>query len=164
MKSGPRPVPSHLKLLRGNPSKTAVNKREPQPRTDPALPSAPEVLGKYAAEEWHRVVVELRYMKLLASADLRLLAAYCQHYAIWRQAVETFNATGDHFDDLHRLVVRNDKGNASANPLLGIISKAAADMLRYASEFGLTPSARSRISVPPEAKRDESKFTGLLSG
>ncbi len=32
---GPRPTPTYLKLLRGNPGKRKLNKREPQPQIRP---------------------------------------------------------------------------------------------------------------------------------
>jgi phage terminase small subunit len=49
------------------------------------------------------------------------------------------------------------------NPLVAIAANAASDMVRYASEFGLTPLARGRIAAgggygPP------GKFDGLLGG
>jgi len=43
------------------------------------------------------------------------------------------------------LMIKTSNGNAIQNPLVGIANKAMADMVRYAAEFGMTPSARSRI-------------------
>jgi phage terminase small subunit len=43
------------------------------------------------------------------------------------------------------MVKRASDGNPMRNPLVAIASNAASDMLRYASEFGLTALARSRI-------------------
>ena len=49
------------------------------------------------------------------------------------------------------LMIKTSNGNAIQNPLVGTANKAAADMMRYAAEFGMTPSARSRIAAqPPE--------------
>jgi P27 family predicted phage terminase small subunit len=50
------------------------------------------------------------------------------------------------------LMIRTTNGNAVQNPLIGVANKAMADMVRYAAEFGMTPSARSRIQgSEPEA-------------
>jgi P27 family predicted phage terminase small subunit len=47
------------------------------------------------------------------------------------------------------LMIKTTNGNAIQNPLVGTAHKAAADMVRYAVEFGMTPSARSRINADP---------------
>jgi P27 family predicted phage terminase small subunit len=49
------------------------------------------------------------------------------------------------------LLVKTANGTAVQNPLIGIANKAAADMVRYASEFGMTPSARSRVHADTTA-------------
>lgn len=48
-------------------------------------------------------------------------------------------------------------------PLVMISEKAAAAMLKYAVEFGLSPSARSRVSAA-ETGAVGSKFGPLLVG
>jgi phage terminase small subunit len=41
------------------------------------------------------------------------------------------------------LMIKTTNGNAIQNPLVGTANTAARDMLRFASEFGLTPVAVS---------------------
>lgn len=87
---------------------------------------------------------ELGALGLLSNIDRAALAAYCQAYGLWVQAERALkamargNVTGG-------LLVRTTNGNAIQNPLIGIANKAKADMVRYAAEFGMTPSARSRV-------------------
>ena len=38
-------------------------------------------------------------------------------------------------------------GHMIQNPLVGVANKAMNDMVRFAAEFGMTPAARSRVSV-----------------
>ena len=67
-------------------------------------------------------------------------------------------------DPVKGYVIRNGSGGASENPLIYTARKAAADMMRYAAEFGLTPAARSRISSGNNRDEDQgSKFAGLLA-
>lgn len=55
------------------------------------------------------------------------------------------------------LMIKTTGGNAIRNPLVGTANKAAADMVRYAAEFGMTPSARTRIQAePPQPEADPS--------
>ena len=49
-------------------------------------------------------------------------------------------------------MIKTSNSNAIQNPLVGTANKAAADMVRYAAEFGMTPSARSRITAEPPAE------------
>jgi phage terminase small subunit len=47
---------------------------------------------------------------------------------------------------------------------VGTANKAAADMMRYAAEFGMTPSARSRISAEPPEESEDPADRFFLSG
>jgi hypothetical protein len=47
---GPRPEPSSLKLLKGNPGKRPLNEREPKPPA--GAPEAPAHLDEEARREW----------------------------------------------------------------------------------------------------------------
>jgi P27 family predicted phage terminase small subunit len=156
-------MPTHLKLLRGNPAHDAINKNEPQPTIDPAIPDAPPYLIGYACDEWYRVAAELYHLKLLTRVDVQPLAAYCQAYSILRTAVETFNAMAERDPTTHGLMVKGKAGGAFQNPLLLTARQAANDMVRYAAEFGFTPAARSRISNI-EGEDPRSKFGSLLAG
>lgn len=160
---GPRPMPTHLKLLRGNPGKEALNKNEPQPSRTPAVPDAPEYLVGYAMDEWYRVAEELYHLKLLTRVDIQPLAAYCQAFGIFRTAVETFNAMAGSDATTRGLLIKGKNGTALQNPLVLTARQAANDMVRYASEFGFTPAARSRISNI-DGENPTSKFGSLLTG
>ena len=73
---GPRPVPTNLKLLRGNPGHQVLNTNEPQPLLAPDPPRPPAYLDGHAAEEWDRLAAELYRLKLLTIVDVAALAAY----------------------------------------------------------------------------------------
>ena len=74
-----RKIPTHLKLLRGNPGKRPLHP-EPQPPVPPSPPEAPSFLVGYSMDEWYRVAEELHRLKLLTVIDIHPLAAYCQAY------------------------------------------------------------------------------------
>lgn len=48
------------------------------------------------------------------------------------------------------LLIKTKDGNAIQNPLVGIANKARADVVRFSAEFGMTPSARSRVTATPD--------------
>lgn len=159
---GRKPKPTHLKLVTGNPGKRALPKREAKILR--ALPSPPPHLSDEAKVEWGRVSEELYKIGLLSGVDRAALAAYCQAYARWAQAERAITEMGkaDHLTG--GLMIKTSNGNAIQNPLVGTANKAAADMVRYAAEFGMTPSARSRITATPpsdDAAQDPASAYGL---
>jgi len=158
---GRKNKPTNLKILEGNPGKRRI-KSEPQPPA--CLPEPPSHLDAYALEEWNRVAEGLNAMRIFTIVDCAALAAYCGAYSRWRTAEEQIKrriekANGDL---LAGLIDKTSNGNIIQNCLIGIANKAAADMVRYASEFGMTPSARARLGV--EAQKPKSKFEGLIGG
>ena len=54
----------------------------------------------------------------------------------------------------------SDKGNTYQHPAVGLMNSARNALLKWAREFGMTPSARSRINV--EASGDEPSLADLL--
>lgn len=146
---GPKPKPTKLKLLTGTARAHRINPHEPAP--DAAAPDPPEHLTDAARQEWDRVVVDLVALGILSDLDRGALAAYCQAYGRW-SAAETALARMAARDAMtDGLIVKTKSGNLIQNPLVGAANKAMADMVRYAAEFGLTPSARTRVAGMSDA-------------
>ena len=142
MTRGRKPKPSALKLLTGNPGKRPLPSDEPQ--IPASLPPAPDHLNELARGEWKRVAESLYNCGILTALDRAALGAYCTAYARWAEAETKLEAEG--------FTIETSLGTIIQSPLVGIANKAAADMVRYASEFGMTPSARSRVKVDRKAK------------
>jgi P27 family predicted phage terminase small subunit len=161
--SGPRPTPTYLKLLRGNPGRRPINKNEPKPEIPAKQPSPPAWLSAYALEEWKRVAPELWRINLLTTIDVACLAVYCDAYSRWRVATEALAAMAARDEVTHGLLIKSRAGEATANPLIWIANSAAKTMLRAADEFGMTPAARSRINGGFSPPPGPSKFGDLLA-
>ncbi len=142
---GRKPKPSHLKLVRGNPGKRPLNKNEPKPEL--ALPMPPPHLADEAKVEWGRIGHELYQLGLLTNLDRAVLAVYCQAYARWVQAESALKTMAAADRLTGGLMIKTSNGNVVQNPLVGVANKAMADMVKYAAEFGMSPSARSRIEA-----------------
>lgn len=159
MTKGRKPTPTVLKLLRGNPGKRPINGNEPKP--SPRAPGMPTWLANEARAEWRRVVPELDRLGLLARVDRGTLAAYCETWA-------TFVAAQREVHE-HGLVIlkkvmeaETDDGmliiyqQPAKNPAVLIARDAAAQIRAFCSEFGLSPSARTRLETPePDAGADD---------
>jgi P27 family predicted phage terminase small subunit len=157
---GMRPVPTYLKVLRGNPGKRAIVP-SPEPFRGDAPPPCPDYLTGYAREEWDRVSGELFAMRCLAPVDASLLAVYCESYRRWRTASEAMKEMESRDAATRGLLVKTAAGGAVINPFLWVIHNAAKTMLQIASELGMSPVARSRISAGPPL--GPSKFRGLIA-
>lgn len=148
---GPAPMPTKEKEIRGNPGKRPLNKAEPEPEVVYELPEPPEHLGDYAAHEWTRIGPELIKIGLLTFADLEAFAAYCMNVEIMVEAFKAIKAKG--------MVIMGARGPIR-NPALPAFGQASTAVKAFAQEFGLTPSARSRISIPG---KDEKSLEELLN-
>lgn len=135
---GRRPKPTRLKLLTGNPGKRAMNENEPKPEA--AIPECPPELSPAARKEWERLVGELSALRMLTNLDRAALAAYCGAYALWAEATEAIQKYG--------AMIKSPQGFPIQSPYLAIANRQSEIMMRIASEFGLTPASRSRISAP----------------
>ena len=142
---GPKPKPTRLKVLSGTARPHRLNPAEPA--IVPAVPEAPDHLSPPARTEWDRVTGEMAELGILSSLDRGALAAYAQAYGRWVSAEEALQAMAGKDAVTAGLVIRTKSGNVIQNPLVGAANKAMADMVRYAAEFGMTPSARTRVSA-----------------
>jgi P27 family predicted phage terminase small subunit len=139
---GGKPTPTSIKLLTGNPGQRPLQANEPKPKS--RKPTAPAHLNDDAKDEWARIADELDALGILSGLDRAALGAYCQAYGRWAQAERALSKMKNQADGL---IIKTISGNMIQNPLVGVANKAMADMVRYAAEFGMTPSARSRISA-----------------
>lgn len=153
MAAGRKPKPTALKELEGNPGKRKLNRSEPKP--DKGMPPCPVWLLPEAKKEWKRLAENLSQLGVLTQIDMAAFAAYCQSYARWKEAQEHINSEGSVFE--------TDKGYQQQTPWVGIANTNQKLMLQAASEFGLTPSSRSRIVVSNDDS-DEDEMEELLGG
>jgi len=142
---GRKPTPTALKLLRNNPGRRPLNTREPKPPTARSAP--PAYLTGAAATEWRRLAPELARLGLLTTIDRDALAAYCQTFARWREAELEIRKRG--------MVLKGRDGGPVLSPFVTVASRALAQMRAWLIEFGMTPSARSRVTTATAAKPDD---------
>jgi len=106
---------------------------------------------------WNQEVTPLIGLGILTQIDLTQFAAYCESAETYIEAHQKVRKMG--------MMIVQKRGKTSVmtrNPYIKIRRDAKAEMLRYAQEFGLTPSARSRISITEGGKKDD--FESFLSG
>ena len=152
---GRKPKPTALKLLEGNPGKRQLNMNEPR-FAQKIPPKCPDWLEEEAQAEWNRLSKTLFEMGILTDLDVASFAAYCQAYARWKEAEE--------FISLHGSIVKTKTGYWQQVPQVSIARTNQKAMLQAAAEFGLTPSARSRIIAGNVKTEEVDEMEFLLTG
>lgn len=149
---GRKPVPTSLKLLRGNPGKRALNPDEPQP--DVMLPPAPSDLTGAAMTEWNERGPILERLGLITESDIPAFESYCRNWGRYKDAEEKLAKYGD--------LIKAQNGNLMQNPLLGVSNRALAKCQQFWSEFGMMPASRSRVRVQKGPAKPQSKLGEFL--
>lgn len=139
-RDGRRPQPTVLKIARGNPGKRPLNAREPKPVVPAKLPPCPDWLPAEGKRLWSSLGDKLLRTGLLTELDLETLAMLCAAWAQWRDA--------EAYIQEHGATYTMDSGRAYRHPAAVAGDHAAKLVFDIAREFGLTPSARSRIATP----------------
>ncbi len=150
MVRGRKPKSTELKLLDGNAGQRAINEDAPKPSL--AKNTKPfHWLSKPAQQIWRRSVPELIATGQLTKVDVDAFAAYCSACATFQQCEEFINKNGMTYESESV----NSGVQIKKRPEVAIRSDALKIIRSFASEFGLTPSARTRIKIEQPDKVDE---------
>lgn len=90
-----------------------------------------------AKKEWKRMAKQMEQLGILTEIDMAAFAGYCQAYARWKEAEE--------FITQHGTIVKTPSGYWQQVPQVSIAQTYLKIMNKFCEQFGLTPSARSRI-------------------
>lgn len=134
---GPKPLPTHIKQLRGTLRQGRQHGREP--RVDIEVPACPRELAPEAKREWRRIAPQLARLGLLTGIDRTMLALYCDTYGRWIEAQRALQAYG--------VVVKSPSGFPMQSPYLAITNKCLEQMRLLLQEFGMSPSSRTRVTA-----------------
>jgi len=174
--SGRRAVAPKVHVLRGTyqPSRHAGHDT---PEPPPGTPDPPGALSAVARAEWDRMVSRLEKSRTLSVVDDAALYQYASLYAeteqikvdqaAQRRLLATLRA------DLQRTRDRSDRLVLTERmvTLHITIAKATRDLRQghmairqYLVEFGMTPSARTRVKLPPAPPKtdpNKARYFGL---
>lgn len=163
--AAPKPKPAHLKLIegRGHGTDSGGRKVKPPPAFKRLPPDAPGWLPDEARAEWERVVPELARLDLIKPVDRAALTSYV---LTWQRLVDA-QKLADTFHNViqssvagepivfegYGLLATNSQGVVRA-PWIAIMEAASKELRSWASEFGFTPAAESKLKAQ-EAGDDE---------
>lgn len=142
--AGGRPkIPAKIQAMRGNPGHRTLKKDIDPPVGDI---SCPEWINPTGKKEWRRVSAALERLGLLTEIDLQALAAYCNAYSELMAANQRIKRSG-------RYVMARKMWITA--PWVNQANKSRDAMVKYAAQFGCTPSARRGLEVKPMKSTDD---------
>jgi P27 family predicted phage terminase small subunit len=159
---GRKPTPTALKLIAGNPGKRKLRTDEFRPYAE--IPRAPRHLKGEALKEWRRVAGELDRYGMISAVDRGALAMLCTCWARYVAAEEMIEKAAEQAPGSYGMFVKTPNNFAVQSPWLAVSNKAMEQYKVFCAEFGLTPSARSRLPTSttqmPLFDVNEGKGTG----
>lgn len=96
---------------------------------------------------------------VLTDPDRTALAAYCEAYAMWIKAKREVDRNG--------MTIIGANGEEKVSPYLRIVNMSVQQMVKLASELGITPASRSRVKADKPAKEvslADVLFAGVTDG
>jgi P27 family predicted phage terminase small subunit len=110
---------------------------EKEPIAEVSIPNPPEYLVDDEIDTFVSTAGKLARMRVMTEYDVDALAVYSVNFVRWKGATAKVREMG--------MIVKSPKGYPIQNPFLSIANKSQAEMLRILTEFGLTPSSRTRV-------------------
>lgn len=99
---------------------------------------------------------DLAQLGLLTQIDRAALAVYCQAWGRWVEAEEALKK--------HGVMVKSPSGFPMQSPYLAVANRAMQQMKEMLTEFGMSPSSRSRVHAAPMVPEEPDPMEHLLFG
>ena len=178
---GPKPTPSNIHYLNGNPSKKPAHQLMDSLQPEIDIPSCPAHLWPEAKKEWKRITVELKRYGLISKLDRAALAMYVQTWAelVYAERMMSRNMKiaaakmaaaeekGEEYRGGDGMTEMTTNGNIIYSPYWVIANKARNQVDKFLQNFGMSPSARSRVTPSNHLQSslfDEGEDEGANSG
>ena len=155
MGKGRKKIPTRVKELQGTIEKSRLVDNEMTAELCATIPQAPEWLSEVGQQEWQKVTLELFNKQMLHKIDLRLIEAYCNAIALHIETEQMLRDKG------RIQIFKNADGSLKhmqAVPYQKIANDALDRALKLATQFGMTPTARTSISQPTIQQNNQYNF------
>lgn len=139
--SGPPKTPTHLRLVRGNPSKRPINQNEPKP--PPGVPPTPKHFSKQEKYWFNRLGEDLNCMGVITTLDGMALELLIGAYVEWRSHRDILEKEGETYTTIS---ATGDK-LIKAHPRVAMMADAWKRLRGMMAEFGMTPASRSKVNA-----------------
>lgn len=153
-------MPANVHMLRGNASKKPLAALLDEFQPEVEIPDTPSWIWPEAKKEWKRIAIELERYGLISKLDRAALVLYCQAWAkmVWAEKMlsramkkaeeerAAAEAKGEEYLGGDGIMVRTANGNFTYSHYWVAGNKAQEQVKRYLDLFGLSPSARTKVT------------------
>lgn len=148
------PKPTALKKIQGTERADRKVKNEWQPNEVVTF-DAPTELNEWGTALWNDLMEEFRHVKLLTRVDYGSLLVCCNEYGTYMEADDLIKAQGLQVE----VEIYDKNGNVvgtktEKNPMIAVRNESMRNYYSMMKEFGLSPSARTKISAPKATESD----------
>jgi P27 family predicted phage terminase small subunit len=145
---GPKPTPENFKVLMGRSHHKKKETVQVSPLDKSQIPK--ELLDSLPKDVRLRAQATLAILldkKILGACDIETFTRYCQHLRIGYEANEILKRDGLVNEDVHGVVHKH--------PAFQMHRDSSLAALRYEEQFGLTPSARMRLTKTDDQVKED---------
>lgn len=140
---GRKPKPTAQKELTGNPGKRSLPKNEPKPVKE--LTVCPDFIPEEARTHWPYVKKLLGEVPGVSKKPDEVVAGLmCQAIHDFVTADEDLRANGGNYQDV---MTKSGDVMTRIHPAVSVKKAAFDQIMKICSEFGLTPSSRTRLKA-----------------
>ena len=145
MPRGRKPLATEVKKMNGTFIKNPKyeNKKEPKPKKGWPTPTELVSADPKALEKWNETCQILEECNVLTTADRDLLELFCINHSQYYALVEKVAKIGI----INEFVNSRGETVMKRSPYQAELGKIADRQQKLLTEFGLTPSSRSRIQT-----------------
>ncbi len=146
--SGPSKTPTHLRLVRGNPSKRPINDKEPKPAK--GVPPTPKYFDKRGKYWFKKIAEELDALGVMSQLDAKALELLVEAYVEYRHHCDVLDVEGYTYNTTSMTGEKIKKAHPAAVMKADVWKRIRAML----GEFGMTPATRSKVNAQGIEKED----------
>ena len=135
---GPKPTPRNLRIVKGSDRPSRMNDEEPV--VPVSIPDPPDTLSQDEQNVFMEYARKLAKMRVMTEADVGALVIFSRCWIEAQDAHEKVRRLG--------AIVQAPKSKSLMhNPYWTVRNKAEEKALKILTEFGMTPSSRTRVKI-----------------
>lgn len=155
MPRGRKPIPDHVKIMRGTQRKDRMNPDAPTPSSD--MPRPPDLLSRRACEYFGELRTRLDNEGRASSSHTSIIAAA----AVRLDELETCNKTIEEEGMFYKTVTETGSTITRTHTAVTHRNEILRHLQSLLAELGLTPVSMGKVIKPGGVKKPSNRFANL---